>query len=397
MPKILRREVGGGFTNLGRLWIPGFNANSMIHSSNSESLRQPFVPCIAEMDEENVALGKRLKLVSDNHSKVSTENVHERPGQLGLRLTKNDSLLNSIHRRLSQQNSSSAPSIARGEIHEAVHPEKVKASNFSASLLRIGSWEHVSRREGDLVAKFYYAKHKLVWEVLDGTLKSKFEFQSSEIVALKATLPEDGPGTLEIVISLVGKLADTAAPSAQIKSAFAEYVHPALDHMEKEGFSRSSDKLFTPPPIADIRCLEHDFGGDESSDFKSEGPHLTSPVDSSRAVETLEDLRSLLMNDFHPTCAAEKDSSCRRCPLCGGCVKDWMISMAIAPLWTTFARMVDQGHLQSRRRRGFYATTRKWSTAIRISCLLDGLRNKRKFRKNIFPGERESIESEVSS
>ncbi|KAG0461674.1 hypothetical protein HPP92_021652 [Vanilla planifolia] len=47
----------------------GFNANSMIHSSNSESLRQPFVPCIAEMDEENVALGKRLKLVSDNHSK----------------------------------------------------------------------------------------------------------------------------------------------------------------------------------------------------------------------------------------------------------------------------------------------------------------------------------------
>ncbi|KAG0461673.1 hypothetical protein HPP92_021651 [Vanilla planifolia] len=72
-------------------------------------------------------------------------------------------------------------------------------------------------------------------------------------------------------------LSRATAPSAQIKSAFAEYVHPALDHMEKEGFSRSS-----------------------------EGPHLTSPVDSSRAVETLEDLRSLLMNDFHPTCAAEK-------------------------------------------------------------------------------------------
>lgn len=36
-----------------------------------------------------------------------------------------------------------------------------------------GQW--VSRYEADLVAKCYFAKHKLVWEVLDGGLKSKIE------------------------------------------------------------------------------------------------------------------------------------------------------------------------------------------------------------------------------
>lgn len=58
----------------------------------------------------------------------------------------------------------------------------------------------VSRYEGDLVAKCYFAKHKLVWEVLDGGLKSKIEIQWSDITALKATLPDNGPGTLDIVV-----------------------------------------------------------------------------------------------------------------------------------------------------------------------------------------------------
>ena len=56
---------------------------------------------------------------------------------------------------------------------------KIKASNFPPSLLRIGTWECVSRYEGDLVAKCYLAKHKLVWEVLEGGLESKIEFHWS--------------------------------------------------------------------------------------------------------------------------------------------------------------------------------------------------------------------------
>lgn len=50
------------------------------------------------------------------------------------------------------------------------------------------------------MAKCYFAKHKLVWEVLDGSLKNKIEIQWSDIVAIKASYPDDGPGTLNVVV-----------------------------------------------------------------------------------------------------------------------------------------------------------------------------------------------------
>ena len=51
-----------------------------------------------------------------------------------------------------------------------------------------------------MVAKCYFAKHKLVREVLDGGLKNKIEIQWSDIMALKANYPDDGPGTLDVVV-----------------------------------------------------------------------------------------------------------------------------------------------------------------------------------------------------
>lgn len=54
------------------------------------------------------------------------------------------------------------------------------------------------------MAKCYFAKHKLVWEVLEGGLKSKIEIQWSDITALKATCPENGQGTLDVVVRLSG-------------------------------------------------------------------------------------------------------------------------------------------------------------------------------------------------
>ncbi|PHT79508.1 hypothetical protein T459_17560 [Capsicum annuum] len=80
--------------------------------------------------------------------------------------------------------------------------EKLKASNFPGLVLRIGSWER-SRYEGDLVAQCYFAKHKLVWEVLDGVLKNKIEIQWSDIVGLKANCPDETPGTLDVVATLL--------------------------------------------------------------------------------------------------------------------------------------------------------------------------------------------------
>lgn len=56
------------------------------------------------------------------------------------------------------------------------------------------------------MAKCYFAKHKLVWEVLDGCLKNKIEIPWSDIMALKANYPEDGPGSLEVVVTIIDLL-----------------------------------------------------------------------------------------------------------------------------------------------------------------------------------------------
>lgn len=50
------------------------------------------------------------------------------------------------------------------------------------------------------MAKCYFAKHKLVWEVLDGGLKNKIEIQWSDIIGLKAAYRDDEPGTLDVAV-----------------------------------------------------------------------------------------------------------------------------------------------------------------------------------------------------
>ncbi|KAL6011428.1 hypothetical protein ACLOJK_001876 [Asimina triloba] len=57
-----------------------------------------------------------------------------------------------------------------------------------------------SRYEAELVAKCYYAKRKLVWEILDGELKNKIEIPWSGIASLKATFDDGATDTLEIEV-----------------------------------------------------------------------------------------------------------------------------------------------------------------------------------------------------
>ncbi|KAI3766145.1 hypothetical protein L2E82_16196 [Cichorium intybus] len=128
-------------------------------------------------------------------------NPLDEPSPLGLRLRKSPSLLDLIQMRLSEGNSYSNSTKEHKNTAASSATDKLKASNFPASLLKIGTWEYTSKHEGDLVAKCYFAKHKLVWEVLDGGLKNKIEIQWSDIMALKATYPDDGPGTLNIVLT----------------------------------------------------------------------------------------------------------------------------------------------------------------------------------------------------
>lgn len=52
----------------------------------------------------------------------------------------------------------------------------------------------------DLVAKFYYAKRKLVWEMLRDGLKDKIEIQWDNITAIRAVIQE---GILEIEVYIL--------------------------------------------------------------------------------------------------------------------------------------------------------------------------------------------------
>ncbi|EPS64940.1 hypothetical protein M569_09843, partial [Genlisea aurea] len=139
-------------------------------------------------------------------------NPLDEPSPLGLKLRKSPSLLELIQMRLSNGSSSScsvttsngSESLGKRNvkgIQPSIASEKMKASNFNATSLRIGSWEYVSKYEGDLLVKCYFAKHKLVWEILDGILKSKIEIQWSDIVALKSNCPEGRNGSITVVLS----------------------------------------------------------------------------------------------------------------------------------------------------------------------------------------------------
>ncbi|XP_054779893.1 uncharacterized protein LOC129287692 isoform X2 [Prosopis cineraria] len=170
--------------------------------SNTNSLAMLKLELHDSEEEELGSLPKRPKLDS---SPEPTCNSLNQPSPLGLRLRKSPSLLDLIQMRLSKEDNSRIANVIKedrkGTKATGALDGKLKASNFPASILRIGTWEYKSRYEGDLVAKCYYAKHKLVWEVLDGGLKSKIEIPWSDIMALNANYPENGLGTLEVVLA----------------------------------------------------------------------------------------------------------------------------------------------------------------------------------------------------
>ncbi|KAG2243578.1 hypothetical protein Bca52824_094576 [Brassica carinata] len=169
-----------------------------------------------DLEEAHGPLNKRSKLWSSGTSSSSMApakyNPLDEPSPLGLSLRKSPSLLDLIQMRLTQKAADAVSSGVKkeskcitaasgGTTSAPGSIEKLKASNFPATVLKIGNWEYKSRYEGDLVAKCYFAKHKLVWEVLEQGLKSKIEIQWSDIWDLKANCPEDGPGTLTLVLA----------------------------------------------------------------------------------------------------------------------------------------------------------------------------------------------------
>ncbi|CAH2054933.1 unnamed protein product [Thlaspi arvense] len=140
----------------------------------------------------------------------------EVPFQLNLPLTKTPEFLKKIADIIKQDypcpNQPKMPDFT--ENTKALTPpetpktlEKPKAMNFPISKITIGEWTSVMIFPDDLKAKFYFAKKKLMWEVLDSVetethvakLKRKIEILWTDVLSFRATFhSHDETGTLEV-------------------------------------------------------------------------------------------------------------------------------------------------------------------------------------------------------
>ncbi|KAF7075918.1 hypothetical protein CFC21_080649 [Triticum aestivum] len=164
-------------------------------------------------EEEEMSQFKKLSQSNEGNDVVnelfSWQSIRGR-GPLGLKLTKTPALLELIQKKLTltskgkgKQTTCDVQTISTAIQGRKPRSQKLHASNFQASSLRIGNWEWKSIYEGDIVAKFYISKNKLAWEILHEGLKSKIEIKCSDICALRITCPKDLPGMLDIMVSAV--------------------------------------------------------------------------------------------------------------------------------------------------------------------------------------------------
>lgn len=77
---------------------------------------------------------------------------------------------------------------------------KLVQKKYSAKMIKLLYEQIEAKYPADLVAKFYYAKRKLVWEILRDGLKEKIEIQWKNITAIRAVLQENLPGILELQV-----------------------------------------------------------------------------------------------------------------------------------------------------------------------------------------------------
>ncbi|PON57607.1 hypothetical protein TorRG33x02_293360 [Trema orientale] len=129
---------------------------------------------------------------------------------LGLQLEVNNrSFLDKLNRRLYRQRTTKQPltdqtnhnaTVVNSTSPTATQIGK-KASHLDVSFIEIGSWKRAAQYSGDLVAKCYFAKKRLVWEILEMGLKSKIEIHWNHIVGMRVALEENWPGIFEIELS----------------------------------------------------------------------------------------------------------------------------------------------------------------------------------------------------
>ncbi|CAL9110866.1 unnamed protein product [Musa textilis] len=162
------------------------------------------------LGDEHGPPDKRSRHANPPDQQAFYYNAHAEAGPFGLHLTKSPSVADVVQKILPPSaavSCSTSFGCSESGSRHGLNPlaswcssNKIEPTKFSASLLRIGNREFASRSEIDLVAKCYFVKHKLIWEVLGDRLKSKIEFHWSDIIVSKAKCCKGGHGTLDIVI-----------------------------------------------------------------------------------------------------------------------------------------------------------------------------------------------------
>ncbi|KAL8493113.1 hypothetical protein ACS0TY_024358 [Phlomoides rotata] len=267
----------------------------------------------------------------------SQYNPLDEPLPLGLKLRKSPSLLDLIQMKLSHgssESSSGKPTeIAdkknvKGSVSSSAN-DRMKASSFNATLLRIGSWEYKSTYEGDLVSKCYHAKHKLVFEVLMGGLKKKLEIQWSDITALKAECPDNGPGSLTVVLARRPAFFEETNPQPRKHTLW----QPAADFTDgqasinKKHFAQFLPGVLNKPFEKLIRCDTRLNLLSQQLEIVVDPPYFESKTSASEKSEESEgdgssQLQpaasgppSAFQNVASPACAQSFSSTCEQTPL----------------------------------------------------------------------------------
>nr|DAD38249.1 TPA_asm: hypothetical protein HUJ06_008890 [Nelumbo nucifera] len=215
----------GGFSA-----IDGFNKNTVDTGDAVDGFKSsgtdPKRIKLTEYDQQQVQIEFFFFVDFSPRGSLDLSNVSHQVSPLGLKLSKTASLLDLVTMVINQKKEPLQSKTVSAKCHSALSTttlnpticskdtrtitdqlvtqpvaEKMKASNFPASFIRIGNWERKSKYEGDVVAKCYYGKRKLVWEVLENGLKSKIEIQWAEISAIRAIFREKQPGVLEIELN----------------------------------------------------------------------------------------------------------------------------------------------------------------------------------------------------
>ncbi|KAF8084454.1 hypothetical protein N665_0716s0004 [Sinapis alba] len=101
--------------------------------------------------------------------------------------------------------------------------EKPKAVNSQIYKITIGQWTHMRVYPDDIKAKFYFAKRKIIWEILDdietetevARLKRKIEIQWSDVLSFRATFnSHDKTGILQVELGKCPKFFIETNPQA---------------------------------------------------------------------------------------------------------------------------------------------------------------------------------------